>query len=114
MPELPDQRLAELLLDVAQPLTDGIRLPEDFDVYHASVTLAAAVWNAARLPSEEQRQKVLDTIVEALVKHMNCPAGEAGQTVQRVCQRAWNCGRLAQQWLLQDLQVKHTGGRQVE
>lgn len=68
MEELPDDapRMSALLADIAEPMLQGLELPEQEDEFRAGLMLAAAVWNASTFRSRRRRRKAL-----AAVKRMS-------------------------------------------
>jgi hypothetical protein len=66
--ELPDDapRMSALLADIAEPMLQGLELPEQEDEFRAGLMLAAAVWNASTFRSRRRRRKAL-----AAVKRMS-------------------------------------------
>lgn len=61
----PDGRpsMSDLLVDIAKPLTQTLRLPDHEDEYGFALDLASAIWNLSTLPDPAERQRLLDAIL---------------------------------------------------
>lgn len=56
--------MSEVLVDIAEPMVEGLTLPREEGAYRTGLMLAAAIWNASRLKNERERAKALAEVKE--------------------------------------------------
>lgn len=60
------RRMSEVLHEVAEPLFDGLRLPEHQLEFELALNIGAAAWNASLLESRRKRGKALAEVKKSL------------------------------------------------
>lgn len=50
-------KMSAVLLDIADPLLDGLTLPDHADAYRLCLMIAASIWNATRHQKESERMR---------------------------------------------------------
>jgi hypothetical protein len=57
-----EQKMSELLVDIAEPLLRGLSLPKDEPEYRLALSFAAAIWNATTHPTDVERRRALSQL----------------------------------------------------
>jgi len=55
--------MSELLVDIAEPFTAALRLPDHEDEYRFALDLVSFIWNLSTLPDAVERQELLDALL---------------------------------------------------
>jgi hypothetical protein len=77
-------RMSEVLAEVAQPVLDGLELPEHAPEFQLCLVLAAGIWNAAALESETERERAMTEVRRSLGVLMNAEMHERCDEVYRL------------------------------
>jgi hypothetical protein len=59
-------KMSEVLVDFAEPLVEGLSLPEDRDAFVAALKIAGMLWNEAVFPHEGGSRELYDTLNAAM------------------------------------------------
>jgi hypothetical protein len=76
--------MSELLVDIAEPFTRTLRLPDHQDEYRFALDLASAIWNLSTLPDPAERQRLLDGILHPPAGPLSPEATDAVNAVYRL------------------------------
>ena len=57
-------KMSAILLDVAEPVLNGLTLPNHRDLFESMLLLGATLWNLSRLPDETQRASGLKDVID--------------------------------------------------
>jgi len=75
--------MSELLVDIAEPFTAPLKLPDCEDEFRFALDLASFIWNLSTLPDAVERQELLHPLLHPPGGPLSADAAEAILAVYR-------------------------------